>query len=138
MTSSGLTTTVVAVTSNALTDLQLSVMRALWQIGEGSVSDVLTAMADEGKELAPTTVATLLQRLSTPGWVSYEKRGRHFVYRAQVDRHEAAQGALGRIVRGFFGGSVAALTAQLLASEDVSQEDLAEMRRLLSKKERSG
>lgn len=111
-------------------------MRALWQIGEGSVSDVLAAMADEGKELAPTTVATLLQRLSAQGWVAYEKRGRHFVYRAEVDRREAASGALGRLVRGFFGGSVAALTAQLLASEDLSAAELRELRSLLAKKER--
>jgi predicted transcriptional regulator len=123
------------VTASSLTDLQLAVMKALWTIGEGSVADVLAAMADDGKALAPTTVATLLQRLSGQGWVEYDKRGRHFVYRARVERQEAASGALSRVVRAFFGGSVSALTAQLLESEQLSHEELEEMRSLLAKKE---
>lgn len=126
---------VVTTATAPLTDLQLSVMKALWTIGEGSVADVLAAMADDGKALAPTTVATLLQRLSAQGWVEYDKRGRNFVYRARVDRHEAASGALGRLVRGFFGGSVSALTAQLLESEQLTPEELAQMRKLIAKKE---
>lgn len=125
----------MAVTTAPLTDLQLSVMKALWTIGEGSVADVLAAMTDDGKALAPTTVATLLQRLSAQGWVEHDKCGRNFIYRACIDRQQAASGALGRLVRAFFGGSVSALTAQLLESEQLTTEELAEMRKLLAKKE---
>jgi BlaI family penicillinase repressor len=110
-------------------------MKALWSIGEGSVADVLTAMADEGKTLAQTTVATLLQRLSKQGWVQCHKSGRQLIYHARVDRHEAASGALGRVVRTFFGGSIAAATAQLLESDQVTREELAAMRSLIRKKE---
>lgn len=110
-------------------------MKALWTIGRGTVSDVLGAMEDGGKTLAPTTVATLLQRLSSQGWVEYDKQGRLFVYRARVGQQQAARGALGRVVSTFFGGSVSALTAQLLESEQLSPQELAEMRKLLADKE---
>jgi len=122
-------------TWTSLTELQLAVMKALWTLGEGSVSDVLATMAEDGKALAPTTVATLLQRLSKQGWVSTRKVGRHFVYRAQVERQEAASGALARLVRTFFGGSASALTAQLLESDELTASELEQMRRLLAKKE---
>jgi len=43
---------------------------------------------------------------------------------------------LQRVLRGFFGGKASALTAQLLESEDLSREDLEQMRRLLERKGR--
>jgi len=109
-------------------------MKALWRIGEGTVGDVQAAMASDGRPLAPTTVATLLQRLTKQGWVKHRKNGRLFLYRAKVNEKQTAEGVLQRVLQSFFGGKVSALTAQLLESEDVSVEDLAEMRALLEKK----
>jgi len=116
------------VTSSSLTDLQLAVMKAVWTVGE-----ILAAMANDGAPLAPTTVATMLQRLSKQGWVKHRRNGRQFVYRAQVNQKQAALGVLQRVLRSFFGGKVSALTAQLLESEPLSPEDLEEMRRLIKK-----
>lgn len=118
----------------SLTDLQLSVMKALWEVGEGGVSEIVASLAADGKELAPTTVATMLQRLSKQGWVKHRKNGRQFLYRASVDQHEAARGVLQRVLSAFFGGKVSALTAQLLESEEVSPEELKELRELIKKK----
>lgn len=118
----------------SLTDLQLAVMKALWTIGEGTVADVLAAMTSEGRALAPTTVATLLQRLSKQGWVKHRKSGRQFLYRAKVDEKQAAEGVLQRLLKSFFHGKVSALTAHLLESEKISRADLQEMRALLNKK----
>jgi BlaI family penicillinase repressor len=122
------------VASESLTDLQLSVMKVLWRIGEGGVSEIVPLLAADGKELAPTTVATLLQRLSKQGWVRHRKDGRQFLYRAKVSERDAAQGVLQRVLSSFFGGRVSALTAQLLESEQISADDLKEMRRLIKGK----
>lgn len=116
-----------------LTDLQLAVMTALWHVGEGTTGDILAAM-NEGKVLAPTTVATMLQRLTTQGWVKHRRRGRQLVYRANVTQKDAATGVLRRVLSSFFGGRVSALTAQLLATEDLSREDLEQLRQLLHEK----
>jgi predicted transcriptional regulator len=124
----------VVVGTETLTDLQLSVMKALWALGEGTVGDVLGAMTHEGKALAPTTVATLLQRLSKQGWVKHRKRGRQFVYRANVNQKDAAKGVLQSVVASFFGGKISALAAQLLESEELSPQDLAEMKKLIKEK----
>jgi BlaI family transcriptional regulator, penicillinase repressor len=123
------------VTAENLTELQLAVMRALWKLGEGTVSEVLAVLAEEGRELAPTTVATLLQRLSKQGWVTHTSRGRQFSYRAKVAQKDAASRALKGVVSAFFGGKASALTAQLLESEDITRQELNELRRLLAKRE---
>ena len=119
-----------------LTDLQLSVMKALWRVGTGTLGEVHAAMTGVGRSLAPTTVATVLQRLSTQGWVKRRKQGRQFEYRALVEEKEAAAGALERMVSAFFGGKVSALAAQLLESESLSEAELLEMRRLIERKGR--
>jgi BlaI family penicillinase repressor len=122
------------VTTETLTDLQLSVMKALWEVGEGGVGEIHEIMARDGADLAPTTVATLLQRLSKQGWVRHRSRGRHFVYRAAVARDEAAKSVLHRVVHAFFGGKVSALTAQLLESEQLTPDELEALRKLLKTK----
>lgn len=124
----------IGVATGTLTDLQLAVMKALWRVGEGSISDVVAALTADGRELAPTTVATMLQRLSKQGWVKHRKNGRQFLYRAKVNQEDAAKGVLQRVLASFFGGRVSALTAQLLESEDISEEELKEMRKLLKGK----
>src|SRR6266536_2207838 len=117
-----------------LTDLQLAMMKALWEIGEGTVGDVLSVLTRDGHALAPTTVATLLQRLSRQGWVKHRKKGRQFLYRARVNQRDAAKSVLERVLYSFFGGRVSALTAQLLESDEISTEDLSEMRKLIKQK----
>ena len=89
--------------TDGLTELQLAVMKALWHVNEGTVADILGAMASAGRSLAPTTVATLLQRLRKQGWVQCRKRGRTFLYRAKVGEREAANGALQRLCDRFSG-----------------------------------
>lgn len=128
----------MVVTLKQLSDLQLAVVRALWSLGEGSVAEVLGEVVRSGRDLAPTTVATVLRRLEKDGWVEHSERGRQFVYRARVSREQATGGVLDRITRSFFGGSVPALVCQLLESEDVSAEDLARMQALIARKAGKG
>jgi BlaI family transcriptional regulator, penicillinase repressor len=111
-------------------------MKAVWRIGEGTVADVLAMLSAEGRELAPTTVATLLQRLGKQGWVKHRKDGRQLLYRAKVREEDAARGMLNRLLNSFFGGKVSALTAQLLESDELSSQELRELRELIKGKGR--
>ena len=123
--------------TGTLTDLQLAVMKALWEVKEGSVADISAAMSKDGRVLAPTTVATLLQRMSKQGWVKHRRQGRQFLYRAKVNQRDAGKNVLQRVLKSFFGGSVSAVAAQLLESEQLTPEDLDEMRNLLKQKKKA-
>jgi predicted transcriptional regulator len=69
--------------------------------------------------------------------VKHRKQGRQFLYRAKVGERQAAHGAVQRLLSSFFGGKVSELTAQLLESEQLSPEELEEMRNLISQRKKA-
>jgi BlaI family penicillinase repressor len=119
-----------------LSDIQLGFMQALWDLGEGSVSDVQAHLERAGRKPAPTTVATVLRRLEAKGWVAHRDGGRGFIYRAAVTREAATGSLVDRLTGTFFGGDVPALVSHLLDSHAVSKRELAEIKRLIEAKER--
>jgi BlaI family penicillinase repressor len=120
-----------------LSDVQVGFMQALWDLGEGSVSDVQAHLERAGRKLAPTTVATVLRRLEAKGWVAHRDGGRGFIYRAAVSREDATGSLVERLTGAFFGGDVPALVSHLLDSRAVTKREIAEIKRLIEAKERS-
>jgi BlaI family transcriptional regulator, penicillinase repressor len=120
-----------------LSDVQLAFMRALWSQPGSSVAQVKEFLASEGRELAPTTVATQLGRLEKKGVVAHEVEGRQFCYRALFTEEQVQRSVLTRVTEALFGGDVTALVHQLLDHDDVSAADLAEVRRLIEAKSAS-
>ncbi len=84
--------------------LELECLKALWILGEGNVHDVQQALAPE-RELAYTTVMTVLDRLVRKGAITRRKVGRAFTYEPAVSRETLRAAALRQLVEGFFGGS---------------------------------
>lgn len=87
-----------------LPPLELEAMKALWQLGEGTVREVSREMSRR-RPLAYTTVMTLLDRLARKGAAGRRKQGRAHVYHPLVSREAALELAVERITQDFFGGS---------------------------------
>ncbi len=118
-------------TSNGpVTGLQLDVLRALWSAGNASVVQVHEALS-ERRELAPTTVATLLKRLEKRGLVTHEREGRQHLFRALVTEEAVLSQTVDQVTDEVFSGDVTAFAAQLLSRKDVSNNDLEKIRALL-------
>jgi BlaI family transcriptional regulator, penicillinase repressor len=122
-----------------LTELQLSILGALWQQGEGTVVDVHEALRRE-RRIAQSTVATLLARLKERGLVTYREEGRQYMYRATVSPEEVRRS----VVREFaertdrlFSRDLAGMVSHLLSARDVDPEDLAKVRMLIERAERT-
>ncbi len=118
-----------------LSDLQLDVMRVLWQRGEVATPDVAAALAD-ARGLAHTTVATLLSRLEKRGVVASRRDGRQLSYKARVSEDQVRRSMVGELVASLFGGDSRALLAHLVREDEVEPSDLEAMRRLLKQGER--
>jgi BlaI family transcriptional regulator, penicillinase repressor len=88
--------------------LELECLKALWALGEGRVRDVRQVMVGN-RNLAYTTVMTVLERLEKRGGVSRRKHGRSFVYVPKVTQEALRRFAVRELVDSFFGGSEAAL-----------------------------
>lgn len=113
----------------ALSDLQLDVMRALWR-GEASVADVVAALADS-RDLAHTTVATLLTRLEKRGVVAVRREGRQLLYSARVSESQVRRSMVSGLIQSLFRGDARALLAHLVSEDDVAPDDLERVRTLL-------
>ena len=80
----------------------------LWVLGEGNVKDVRGTIA-ANRNLAYTTVMTVLDRLARKGGVSRRKVGRSFVYAPVLRRENLRRLAIRDLVDRFFDGSENAL-----------------------------
>ena len=113
-----------------LTELQLTILRHLWDHGEGTVAEIWEALHAE-RGLAQTTLATILTRLERRGVVRHRARARQFVYRALVSEEEVQHSMVSELTSHLFEGDVPALVNHLLTAQDVSPGDLARIREML-------
>lgn len=118
-----------------LTELQLAIMRVLWDRGEAAVSEVhAEALPERG--LALTTVATVLTRLEKARLVARRQAGRHYRYHALVSEEEVRRAMVSGLADRLFHGDVTALVSHLLAEGDIAPGDLERVRHLLDQKQR--
>lgn len=102
--------------------LELECLKVLWTLGEGNVKDVREAITSS-RNLAYTTVMTLLDRLTRKGGVTRRKVGRAFVYAPVLSRRVLRRLAVQDLVDQFFDGSPEAL-AEYLTNGDAHGPDL--------------
>lgn len=115
-----------------LTDHELRLMDVLWQHGSVTVGEVVEALPPP--PLAYSTVLTTLRTLEQKGYISHVIDGRAYVYSPLVAREQAARSAVGHVVDRFFGKSPGALALALLDETPLSDEDVAELKRLLTRR----
>ena len=101
--------------------LELLCLRALWSLGEANVTGVRQAVSGS-KNLAYTTVMTLLERLARKGLVSRRKVGRSFLYTPQAPRDTLRRIALREFLDAYFDGSEEQLRAFLQGGPAVRVE----------------
>ncbi|GAB4577353.1 MAG: BlaI/MecI/CopY family transcriptional regulator [Anaerolineales bacterium] len=82
-----------------LGELELATMEVVWARGPMSVREVLETLNQKGRNLAYTTVMTILYRLKEKGWLAAEKKGKAFCYQAVRSREEAEAAAIGGVMR---------------------------------------
>ena len=116
--------------AHLLTELQLAVMRVLWERGEANVAEIWEALRPE-RGLAQTTVATLLSRLEKRGVVSHRREARQFVYRATVSEPQVRRVMVRELTARLFAGDVTALVSHLLSGREVSAGDLEKVKAMI-------
>ncbi|MDP6443967.1 MAG: BlaI/MecI/CopY family transcriptional regulator [Pirellulaceae bacterium] len=118
-----------------LAELQLAIMQVLWRESEATVGAVREALEPE-RSLAYTTVGTMLSKMESKGVVRCRNDGRVNLYRPAVDRDQVSQTMVTDLAERLFAGDVTEMVCQLLDASDISGADLAELRKLIRRKER--
>ena len=122
-------------TSHHLGDLQLAIMRVLWNHGEATVADVHETLEPE-RGLALTTIATMLTKMEKKGVVDHRADGRRFIYRPLVSEGQVRRSMVSDLTSQLFRGDVTALVNHLLSEHDIDSEELAQLREMIAARER--
>ncbi|UWR61204.1 BlaI/MecI/CopY family transcriptional regulator [Phaeobacter inhibens] len=116
-----------------LTEVELEFMTVVWEIGGGTVRDIL-AKLNKRQERAYTSVATVLKIMEQKGFLTSERADRSLVYRPAVPKADYQKTTLKNLSSKLFNGAPAALVARLVDDEDVTDEMLVEIRALLNER----
>ena len=107
-------------------------MSILWRIGEGTVHAVIAELPFE-RELAYTSVSTMLRILEQKRFVRSRKAGRGHVYIPAVAKAEYERTAIRQVVGRVFDGAAVSLVRRLVEEDSLTQEELDAMREIIRK-----
>jgi predicted transcriptional regulator len=118
------------------TEAELEILRALWERGPSTVRQVHEAIA-AARDTGYTTTLKLMQIMADKGLVTRDESSRTHIYTPRVSQESTQQQLVTDLVTRAFGGSAAELVLRALSSHTASDEELAEIRKLIDE-EREG
>lgn len=121
--------------THQLGELQLRILKILWERGEAAVTHVHEALGGQAK-YAPTTISTMLRKMEARGLVAHREEGRMYLYRAQVAESEVSRNMADYLVEKVFQGSLIDAVNHLLTTREVSQQELTQLERLIEERKR--
>jgi len=115
------------------TELELEILKVLWKEGELSVRQVREILAETGRDLAHTTLITMLNLMTEKKYVSRKPKANSYLFRPKVTQKKVSQGMASDLVTRVFGGSPSALMLSLLDHETLSPDERDQLLGLIEK-----
>lgn len=119
------------------TELELEILKILWRDDPAParhVRDALTGFRD----LAYTSVATIMNIMTRKGHLKRRKQGGRYVYSPRISERSISRQMLADLVDRVFDGSAVAVMLNLLETSDVDETELRELREIIKGKIQEG
>lgn len=113
-----------------LGETEMEVLHHVWDLGEATVSDVRERILED-REVAYTTIMTVMKKLAEKGYLDYHKDGRSYVYQPAQTPTEVQHSLLHRLMEKVFQGSPSALVQTLVQRENLSEAERTEIKALI-------
>ncbi len=117
----------------AISDAEFQVMKIIWSYAPISTNEVVEKL-EPTTAWKPKTIHTLLSRLVKKGALKYEKDGRVYVYSPLVKESEILDQESNTFLNRFFSGTLNSMVVNLLERDQLSQEDITELKSILEQK----
>jgi len=114
------------------TNLELTILRVLWDDGPRSVRDIQSSL-NKSKPTGYTTVLKMLQIMTEKGLVERDESVRPQIYRASSSRERTQREILSDLIHRVYDGSVKSLVMQALSTKRSSAKDLEAIEKLLDR-----
>jgi len=113
-----------------LNELQLKIMKVLWDKGAASVTDIQQVLKAE-RNFAITTISTVLKRLNNKKAVDFHKVGRQYIYKALISEKETQSSMTSNLIDQLFEGKSSVLVNHLLEEDAFETDELERLRKLI-------
>lgn len=118
-----------------ISDGEWPVMKVLWERAPQTANEVVAAL-EKQVSWHPRTVKTLLNRLVGKGALGFEREGRMYRYYPLVEEQVCVRAASASFLDRIYDGAAQPMLAHILEREDLTPEEIAELRRILDEKEK--
>ena len=117
------------------TQLELELLKVLWDEAPLPVREVRTRLEEQAKRtLTHSSVITMLNIMVRKGYLRRRKQGKAFLFSPKVEKQNVSGGIVGDLVTRLFDGSTSAMLLNLLETADLDPDELAELRKLITRK----
>jgi predicted transcriptional regulator len=116
------------------TELELEILKVLWAKGPLTGREVRDALAEAARDLAYTSVMTIMGIMEDKGYLRRKKQGNGFIYSARIAEKATLRRMLRDLVQRAYDGSVMAAMVNLLEESDMDADELKQLRQLLNHK----
>lgn len=110
-----------------LPDSELDIMLALWSGHPDMSRPEIETIVNEKKQLAPTTILSLLTRLEKKNFVSVKKQGKSNLYSPLVSQEEYQRNESKNILEKLYGNSIKTFVTALYKNKQLSTEEIKEL-----------
>jgi BlaI family transcriptional regulator, penicillinase repressor len=120
------------------TELELEILEVLWRRGP-STARQLHQTLPSSRKLSISSVHIAMRSMAAKGYLREERRKKSeggLLYSPLLSRDKAGGSMLGYIVRKIFGGMTKPALQRLLSAEDLSEEDLDDLGKIIREKKR--
>lgn len=118
-----------------LPETELLVMQIIWKNGKSANSDIIVGEFNKQKSWERSAVLTLLKRLEGKDFVTSGKEGKRNVYTPAVSEKEYLEFESKSFLEKVCGNSVKKLIASLYQGNNLSKEDLEELKQFIEEAE---
>jgi predicted transcriptional regulator len=118
--------------AKSIGDQELALLRHVAEVGSVTVAQAVEGFG-AGRGLARSTVLTMMERLRAKGHLVRRRAGGVFRYTSPASAGEVLRGVVHSFVEKTLAGSVSPFVSYLVESAEVSDEELAELERLVAK-----
>lgn len=117
------------------TELELEILKVLWKESPLPVREVRARLESQAdRPLAHSSVITMLNIMHRKGFLRRRKEGKSFWFWPRVKKENVTGGIMGDLLARVFDGSPSAMVLNLLETTDVDSDELAEIRKLITRK----
>ena len=120
-----------------ISEAEYEIMKVIWKYAPISTNEVVEKLADI-QTWNPKTIQTLLSRLVKKNAITYEKKGRVFVYSPIVEEKEYVTEESQSFLKRFYNGAVGSLVLNLIEQEQLTEGEIAQLKEILEQKQMKG